>query len=146
MKKSRLFFSHFHNELQLFTNFGVILPAVGPQAVGAILDPIRRICEAAATVLPQRIQWAVTKQTAEFLRVRSRVAGKVLTIPVLNKIAGHNTHLSIIILSPAPHCKKKSSAVRRLRPLDKPQPEYNLCCRKSPSKLDLFNRPTLCYN
>ena len=63
---------------------------MGAQAPGAILDAGLGINKAAAAVFPQGIQRAVTEDAAEFLRIRPRMAGKIFTFPVLEKVVmGH---------------------------------------------------------
>jgi hypothetical protein len=68
----------------------IILPPVRNQTAGAILDPIFRVAKITATLIPQGIQRAKAEQTIKILRVRTLMAGKILTLPVLKKVViGH---------------------------------------------------------
>ena len=70
----------------MFLDGGVILPFVRAQATGAILDAALHIAKIAAALITQRIQGAITKQTAEGFRVCPLMAGEILTLPVLKEI------------------------------------------------------------
>ena len=83
---------------QLSANVAVILPAMGTQAEGTVLDSLFVIPEAAAAILPQGVQRTITEQAAEPLRVRAWMAGEILTFPVLKKIIMAH-HFSLISLS-----------------------------------------------
>jgi len=88
-EKSR-FFRHLDDSRHLLADGIVILPPVGPQAIGAVLDAAFRIAEIAAALVPQSIQGAVAKQATESFWIRTGMAGKILTFPVLEKvIMGH---------------------------------------------------------
>jgi hypothetical protein len=64
---------------------------MGKQAVGTILDTVFGVGKIAAATVCQSIQRTIAEQTAKGLRVCARVAGKVFTVPVLEKIIGHCT-------------------------------------------------------
>ena len=140
-KKSRLFFRHFHNQLQRFTDISIIFPTVRPQAPGAVLDAAFGIGKATPAALPQRIQRTVAEQTAEFLRISPWVAGKILAVLILNKITSHCTHLYFIILLISPHCKKKDGAVRRPRQRDKPLGRLYIKTSKKSVEYSTFPNP-----
>ena len=53
-KKSR-FFRQLHHIAHLLHNAVVAALSVGPQAIGAVLDPLRRISVITAAVLPQSV-------------------------------------------------------------------------------------------
>ena len=76
-------FQHFPH---FFTNGAVILSSMGAQAGGAVLDSILGIPEAAAALIAQAVQGAIAKQAAEAFRVRTGMAGKILTFLFLKKI------------------------------------------------------------
>ena len=59
---------------------------MGLQAIGAILNTTLRIGKAAAAAISQGIQGAIAKQAAEFLRVSTGMAGKILALLMLEKI------------------------------------------------------------
>ena len=54
-EKSRLLFRHLKNTGHFLADGAVVLPAVGLQALAAVLDSIFRVCKAAAAVLAQGI-------------------------------------------------------------------------------------------
>ena len=87
-EKSRLFlpFCQFQNFSHLIADGAIILPPVGPETAGAVLDSFVRIPEAAPALFPQSVQGAVAEQAAETLRVRPLMTGEILTFPVLKKI------------------------------------------------------------
>ena len=90
MEKSRLFRLFYHLR-QACANCIIILPSVGAQAAGAILDAVLRICKAAAALIPQGIQGAEAKQAIEILRVCAFMARKIFAFPILEKfIVFHN--------------------------------------------------------
>ena len=84
-KKSSLF-RQFDNRGHFFTDQIVILPAMGDPAMGAILDALFCVAEIAAAFVPQGIQRTIAEQTAEGLRVRTGMAGKILALLVLEKV------------------------------------------------------------
>ena len=59
---------------------------MGPQTVGAVLDAVFRIKEAAATFVTQTVQRAIAEQTAESFRIRTGMAGKIFAVLMLEKI------------------------------------------------------------
>ena len=96
-EKSRIFrlfrflFCQFHYLVQCFGDCFVVLPAVGPQAVGAILDALFGVLEIAAAVFPQGVQGAITENAAETFRVGAGMAGEIFAFPVLKKVVmAHN--------------------------------------------------------
>jgi hypothetical protein len=64
----------------------VVLPAVGTEAIGAVLDAVFSVSKAAAAVFPQGVKGAIAEDTAETLRISSLVAGEIFTFPILKKI------------------------------------------------------------
>ena len=103
LKKSRLFlgvrllFCQFQNHLHLSADGFILLPAMGPQTGAAILDSVFGILKLAAALIPQGIQWAIAKNTAEGFRICTFMAGKIFTLLMLKKIImGHdNCHTFI---------------------------------------------------
>ena len=87
-EKSRLFlpFCQFQDFLHLIADGAIILPPVGTQAPGAVLDAIADITEAAPAPVAQSVQRAVAEQAAEALRVSPLVTGEVLAFLILKKI------------------------------------------------------------
>ena len=88
-KKSRFFgllFCQFHHFADLGADFIVVLPAVGLQAVGAVLDAVFGVGKCAAALVAQCIQGTEAEQAAEFFRIRPGVAGEVFTLLMLEKI------------------------------------------------------------
>ena len=64
MQKSRLllmFFRQLNNVPGLSANGIIILPAVGTQAVGTVLDAVLCISEIAAAMVPQGVKGAVAE-------------------------------------------------------------------------------------
>ena len=57
--------------------------------VRTVLNPLFRIAEIAAALLPQDIERAEAKETVEFLSVHSRMTGKIFTGCVLEKLMAH---------------------------------------------------------
>ena len=84
-EKSR-FFRKFQNFGHFFHDLAVIFPAVGAQAVGAILDAVGQILEAAAAFVAQGVEGAVAENAGEGFRVGARMAGEILAFPVLEKV------------------------------------------------------------
>ena len=85
-EKSRLLFRHLKNTGHFLADGAVIFPAVGLQALGAVLDAIFRVCKAAAAFVAQGIQGAVAEQTAEGFRVSALMAREIFALLVLEKI------------------------------------------------------------
>ena len=85
MKKSR-FFRKFQNFGHFFHDLSVILPTVGPQAIGTILDAAGQIGKTAAAFVAQGVEGAITEQAVEALPIRAGMAGEIFTFPVLKKI------------------------------------------------------------
>lgn len=84
-------FCQFNDTGHFFTYFFVIIPDMGLQAVGAILDAGFCIGEAPSAFVPKAVQRAVAEQAAEGFRICTGMTGKILTFPVLKKIViGHN--------------------------------------------------------
>ena len=77
---------HIQDLHHLLLDAVVVLPFVGPQASRAILIAALCIGEFAAALIPQGIQWAIAEQAAESFRIRTLMAGKIFTFPVLKKI------------------------------------------------------------
>ena len=90
-----MFFRQLNNVPGLSANGIIILPAVGTQAVGTVLDSVLCISEIAAAMIPQRIQRTIAEKTAESLRICIGMAGKIFTVPVLEEIIGHCTELLV---------------------------------------------------
>ena len=83
MCNSFLFSRHRIHDLSVpADDFLIALPPVGVQAAAAVLTPVGTNHEAAPAPGSQQIERAVTEQAVEILRVRPRMAGKVLTVPV----------------------------------------------------------------
>ena len=90
MEKSRLFRLFYHLS-QACANRIIILPSVGAQAAGAILDAALRICKAAAALVSQGIQRAEAKEAIEILRISAFMTRKIFAFPILKKfIVFHN--------------------------------------------------------
>ena len=77
----------------------VILRLVGQQTLGAVLDAILSIGKAAAALVTQSVQGAVTEQAVELAAVRHGMAGEELTLFMLEEgvffafpigLVGHN--------------------------------------------------------
>ena len=77
---------HLHDHGELAEDQTVIFPFMGYQAVGAVLDAFVCVLEVATAFVSQRIQRAVTEQSAEGLGIGAFVAGEVFTFPVLVEI------------------------------------------------------------
>ena len=91
MTKSSFFlcgrlFGQFQHVAHFFHDLQIVLPAVGLQTMAAILDPLGGVGEIAAALIAQGIQRAIAEQTAEALRIRAGMAGKIFTFPVLKII------------------------------------------------------------
>jgi hypothetical protein len=98
-EKSRLLFRHFKNAGHFFADGTIILPAVGLQALGAILDAIFRVCKAAAALVAQGVQGTIAEQAAEGFRVSAWMAGEIFAFLVLEKIiVGHSLFLHLYFL------------------------------------------------
>ena len=99
-EKSRIFrglFRQIQNTGHFLHDLSIIFPAMGTQAVGAVLDPIGRIAKAAAALIAQSIQGAIAEQTAEGIRVCAPVTGEIFAILILKKIImGHKNAPSVI--------------------------------------------------
>ena len=79
-------FDQLQNLIHL-TGYGfVILPAVGFEAVGTVLDALFGVAEAAAALISQAIKGAVTEQPAEGFRVCAGVAREIFALLMLEKI------------------------------------------------------------
>jgi len=63
----------------------IILPAVGNQAAGAILDSIIQVPEISAAPVTQSIQRTIAEQAAERIRIRNGMTGEIFTGPILRK-------------------------------------------------------------
>ena len=59
---------------------------MGPQTVLAVLDAGGGVPEAPAAFLPKAVQWAVTEQAAEGLRVGPSMAWEIFALLVLEKV------------------------------------------------------------
>ena len=98
-KKSRLFlvcggfFCHFQNISHFIADGFVVLSAVGAQAVGAVLDALFRITEAASAPVSQSIEGAIAKDTAEGFRIGTFMAGKIFTLLILKEIVVTHIYL-----------------------------------------------------
>lgn len=80
---SRIFsFCQFRDFRKPLDDQFIIFRNVRHQASGAVLDAVFQIAEISTAALPEGVKRAVTEQTVEMLRVRSRMAGKELTFPV----------------------------------------------------------------
>ena len=101
-----LLFCHFQNRCHLLHDLIVIPTAMGSQTAGAVFDAILKIYEAPPAFVPQRIQRTIAEQTAECLRVRTLMTGKILAFPVLEEII--MTHLqftpSILLAASRKYC------------------------------------------
>ena len=87
-KKSSFFpflFGNFKNLREFFHYCGVILPLMRAQTTGTILDPVFRIGKAASATVTQRIQRTIAEQAAKGVPVCAFVAGKIFTLPILEK-------------------------------------------------------------
>ena len=84
-KKSRLF-RKFQKLWHFFHDFLVILPAMGAETVGAVLDAVGQVAETAATLIPQGVQGAIAEQAVKILRVCPGMTGEIFTFPILKKI------------------------------------------------------------
>ena len=84
-KKSR-FFRQLQHHGHFFHDLVVIAPAMGLQAIGAILNAIGQIPECAAALVTQGIKGAIAEQAIKILRVRALMAGEIFTFPVLKEI------------------------------------------------------------
>ena len=78
---------------QACANGVIILPSVGAQAAGAVLDAALRICKAAAALVAQGIQRAKAKEAVEILRVCARMTREIFTLPILEKFIVFHTFL-----------------------------------------------------
>ena len=77
-----------------FHDLVVIAPAMGLQAIGAILNAIVGIDKIAAAFIAQAIQRAIAEQTAEFLLVHSLMVREKFAFLILEKIVmGHIGYL-----------------------------------------------------
>ena len=79
-------FCQFNDTRHFIANLFVVLPDMGFQTVGAVLDAVFRIGEAAAAFVTKAVQRAVAEQAAESFRIGSGMTGKVFTFPILKKI------------------------------------------------------------
>ena len=71
-------FRHFDDLGQVLADGVVILPLVGAQARGAILDTVCQIGKIAAAVFSQGVQRAIAEKAVEIFRIRSFVAREIL--------------------------------------------------------------------
>ena len=91
-KKSRVFpgrlllFCQFQDPLHSGADGIVVLTAVGTEAIGAVLDAVFSVSKAAAALFSQGVKGAIAEDTAESIRICSRVAGEIFTFPILKKI------------------------------------------------------------
>ena len=85
-KKSRFLFGQLKNTGHFLANRAVVLPAVGLQALGAVLDAVFRVCKAATTFVAQSVQGAVAEQAAEGFRISAWMTGEIFALLVLEKI------------------------------------------------------------
>ena len=92
MEKSR-FFRKFQDFAHFFHDLSVIFPAMGPQAVGAVLDALFRITEAASAPVSQGIEGAIAKDAAEGFRIGTFMAGKIFTLLILKEIVVTHIYL-----------------------------------------------------
>ena len=81
-----LFFHHFDDLHHLLLDTLAVLPFVGPQTVGAILNAVFRVCKITTAFIPQCIQGAIAEQAAEGIRICPGMAGKIFTLSMLKKI------------------------------------------------------------
>lgn len=97
-KKSRIIFlpNQLHHLLQIPADTGIVFPAVGPQAGGAVLDSLFCIPEIPPASIPQSVQGAVAEHTAEGFRVCPLVAREIFALPVLIKIVMAHSFLLFI--------------------------------------------------
>ena len=58
---------------------------MGPYTVAAVFDSTVRIGKTSAAVIAQSIQGAVAKQAVEVFFLYTLMAGKVFTVPILEK-------------------------------------------------------------
>ena len=96
-KKSRFFpglFCHFQNRIHRFTDIFIVFPAMGTQACRTVLAPLLRIPEITAAAVSQTVQRAVAENTAEGIRIRTCMAGKVLTLFMLKEVIIRHNHPS----------------------------------------------------
>ena len=77
-------------QLHYIADFGhdliIVLPLVGNQAVGAILDAILCVGEIAAAFVAQGIQGAIAEQATKGAFVLYLVAGEIFTFFMLKKV------------------------------------------------------------
>ena len=79
----RLFADQLHNFLKACHDLVIIFLLVRELTVCAVLDAGLGVAEIAAALPSQRIERTVAEQTVEVLLVRARMAGEILTFPVL---------------------------------------------------------------
>ena len=98
MQKSRLilmFFRQLNNVPGLSANGIIILPAVGTQAVGTVLDAVLCVSKITTAALTQGVKGAVAEQTAKGLRICIGMARKIFTVSILEEIIGHCADLLV---------------------------------------------------
>ena len=82
---SYLLLCQFNYRAHFLHDLLIILPAVRFQTTGTILDPVFRIGKAASATVTQRIQRTIAEQAAKGVPVCAFVAGKIFTLPILEK-------------------------------------------------------------
>ena len=83
MRNSFLFSRHRIHDLSISAdNLLIALPPVGVETARTVLAAVGTDHKISSAPGPQQIEGAVTEQTVEILRIRSRMAGKVFTFPV----------------------------------------------------------------
>ena len=135
----RLLFCQFQNFIHISADILVILPAVWPQAGGAVFNSAFRIGKITTAVFSQGIQRAKAEQAAEMIRIRSPMAGKIFTFFVLKKIIMRHSCL----------LHKKRAAPKDRASIEK-RTSHSLYIifftLKIPSNLSIFKCKSLCYN
>ena len=102
---SLLLFGKLHHIADLGHNFIIVLPSVGDQTVGAVLDAILRIGKIAAAFVAQGIQRAVAEQAAEGIFIFYLVARKIFAFFVLKKVVvGHIITSDYVLEIATPVC------------------------------------------
>ena len=97
VKKSRVFrssglillylsHSHLNHLSNLLLDKRIILPAMGSQAICAVLNTILRISKITPTTVSQGIQRTVAEKAAKAFRICTRMTGKIFTLLMLKKI------------------------------------------------------------
>ena len=90
---SVLLFGQLHDIADLGHDLIIVLPLVGDQAVGAILDAVLGIGEIAAAFVTQSIQGAIAEQATKAGFVGYLMTGEVFTFFILKKVVvGHISH------------------------------------------------------